>query len=73
MGTSTKNFEKAKKSIQAEIEKLKSEPPTQDELETAINSIWGSYLSSNLSRINQLYYLGQHGFFTYLVSPEFQY
>jgi len=58
MGTSAKNYEKAHSSILSEIEKLKTEPPTEDELNTAINSIWGSYLSSNLSRINQLYYMG---------------
>ncbi len=58
MGTSAENYEKAKKAILSEIEKLKTEPPTEYELETAINSIWGSYLSANLSRINQLYYMG---------------
>ncbi|MCP4706043.1 MAG: insulinase family protein, partial [candidate division Zixibacteria bacterium] len=58
MGTSSENYIKAKKAILSEIDRLKSEPPTKDELEAAINSIWGSYLSSNLSRINQLYYMG---------------
>lgn len=58
MGTSAKNYEKAKKAILFEINRLKTEPPTKDELEMAVSSIWGSYLSANLSRINQLYYMG---------------
>ncbi len=58
MGTAAKNYEKAKEGILAEIERLKSEPPTKEELTTAVNDIWGSYLSANLSRINQAYYMG---------------
>jgi len=58
MGTGAKNFKKAKTGILDEIDKLKSAPPTQDELDEAINGIWGSYLSANLSRINQAYYMG---------------
>ncbi len=60
MGTDVKNYKKAKEAILFEIERLKTEPPAEDELETAINSIWGSYLSANLSRINQLYYMGTY-------------
>ena len=58
MGTGAENYEKAKDGILAEIERLKSEPPTKEELTTAVNDIWGSYLSANLSRINQAYYMG---------------
>jgi len=58
MGTGANNYEKARKAILFEIERLKKEPPTEEELETAVNSIWGSYLSANLSRINQVYYMG---------------
>lgn len=58
MGTGVKNFEKAKKGILAEIERLKVEPPSDDELEEAINSLWGSGLMARLSRINQAYYMG---------------
>jgi zinc protease len=58
MGTGVNNYEKAKDGIIAEIEKMKTDPPTPDELETAVNSIWGSSLTANLSRINQAYYMG---------------
>ncbi|PKK82279.1 MAG: hypothetical protein CVT49_14495 [candidate division Zixibacteria bacterium HGW-Zixibacteria-1] len=58
MGTQVKNFNEAKAGIMAEIERLKTEPPTEDELEQAVNSIWGSSLMARLSRINQAYYMG---------------
>ncbi|MEW5923682.1 MAG: pitrilysin family protein, partial [Candidatus Zixiibacteriota bacterium] len=58
MGTQVKNYNDAKSGIIAEIERLKTEPPTEDELEQAINSIWGSSLTARLSRINQAYYMG---------------
>ncbi len=58
MGTGAANFEKAKAGILAEIERLKNHPPDHEELVTAVNDIWGSYLSANLSRINQAYYMG---------------
>lgn len=58
MGTGVDNYEKAKDGILAEIERMKTEPPSADELEEAINSIWGSSLTANLSRINQAYYMG---------------
>ncbi len=62
MGTSAKNFEKAKNGMLDEIEKLKTNPPTADEVEMAVNGIWGSYLTANLSRINQVYYMGVYEF-----------
>jgi predicted Zn-dependent peptidase len=52
------NFEKAKSGILAEIDRLKTAMPTDSEVTEAINSIWGSYLTANLSRINQAYYMG---------------
>ena len=58
IGTGTANFEKAKNGIIAEIVKLKAAMPTDEEVEEAINSIWGSNLTANLSRINQAYYMG---------------
>ncbi len=58
MGTGVKNYKKAKDGILAEIENMKTEPPSIDELEEAVNSIWGSSLTANLSRINQAYYMG---------------
>lgn len=58
MGTGTANFERARDGILAEIEKLKTDGPTGEELETAQNSIWGTSLTRRLSRINQAYYMG---------------
>ncbi|MBN2227883.1 MAG: insulinase family protein [candidate division Zixibacteria bacterium] len=58
MGTSAENYERARDGIIAEIERLKTEPPTEQELSDAVNGIWGSFLSANLARINQAYYLG---------------
>jgi predicted Zn-dependent peptidase len=58
IGTGTDNFETARDGILAEVEKLKASPPSEDELELAINSIWGSSLTARLSRINQCYYMG---------------
>lgn len=58
IGTGVANFEKARNGIIAEIEKLKTEMPTKEEVEEAINSLWGSNLTANLSRINQAYYMG---------------
>jgi zinc protease len=58
IGTGVANFEKAKQGIIDEIERLKKEMPTEDEVTTAINSLWGSNLTANLSRINQAFYMG---------------
>ncbi len=58
MGTGAANFDKARDGLLGEIELLKTDPPTADELEMAVNGIWGSYLTANLSRINQAYYMG---------------
>ncbi|MFH2036635.1 MAG: pitrilysin family protein [Candidatus Zixiibacteriota bacterium] len=58
MGTGVENFEQARDGIIGEIERMKTDPPDQDELDRAINSMWGSYLMANLSRINQAYYMG---------------
>ena len=58
MGTSAANFENAKNGIIAEIERLKTDSPTKDELEEAVNSLWGSDLMDKLSRINQAFYMG---------------
>ncbi|MDD4050984.1 MAG: insulinase family protein, partial [candidate division Zixibacteria bacterium] len=58
MGTGAANFGRARDGILAEIEKLKTEGPTGEELETAQNSIWGTSLTRRLSRINQAYYMG---------------
>jgi len=58
MGTGADNYERARDGMLAEIERLKTEPPSEDELDEAVNGIWGSFLSANLARINQAYYMG---------------
>ncbi len=58
MGTGRDNYETARDGMIAEIEKLKNDPIDPDELEKAKNSLWGSSLTRNLSRINQAYYMG---------------
>jgi predicted Zn-dependent peptidase len=58
MGTGADNFEIARVGMLAEIEKLKSEGPSAEEVEIAKNSLWGSELMRQLSRINQAYYMG---------------
>ncbi|MFH1687810.1 MAG: pitrilysin family protein [bacterium] len=58
MGTGADNREKAISGIKLEIEKLKYDGPSYEELLTARNQIWGRLSSARLSRINQAYYLG---------------
>ncbi len=62
MGTGLANYEKALSGILAQIEGLKKQAPSAEELETAVNSLWGSYLTANLSRINQAYYMAVYEF-----------
>ncbi len=62
MGTGTENYARAKQGILDEINKLKSDGVTADELEKAVNSIWGSQLMARLSRINQAFYMAVNQF-----------
>jgi predicted Zn-dependent peptidase len=62
MGTGRANYTRAKEGILAEIRRLQEELPAQEEVEIAQNSIWGSTLTAQLSRINQAYYMGVHEF-----------
>jgi len=62
IGTGYKNFEIARAGILAEIEKLKSEPLEQTELDKARNSLWGSMLMRNMSCINQAYNMAYYEF-----------
>jgi zinc protease len=58
MGTGKKNFTAAKDGILHEIQRLRDEPPSAEEVSIAQNSIWGSTLTSQLSRVNQAFYMG---------------
>ncbi len=62
MGTGKDNFQLARDGILAEISRLRTEPVSQTELRRAQNSIWGSSLTSQLSRINQAYYMALYYF-----------
>ncbi|UCE66388.1 MAG: insulinase family protein [Candidatus Zixiibacteriota bacterium] len=62
MGTGFENYEVARDGMIAEINKLKSELPTAEELKKAQNSTWGSMLLARASRINQAYYMCKNEF-----------
>jgi len=58
MGTGKDNYLQAKEGILRELRRLQEELPAPEELEIAQNSIWGSALTAQLSRVNQAYYMG---------------
>jgi zinc protease len=58
MGTGKANYQKARDGILEQIRRVRAEPVTQEELETAQNTLWGSSLTSRLSRVNQAFYMG---------------
>jgi len=57
ISTAPDNYQKALDGITLEIEKLKLDGPTQSEITSARNHIWGRLGMARLSRINQAYYL----------------
>jgi len=57
MGTGSENFDTARDGMLNEIRKLQAGSVDPDELKKAKNSLWGSQLMRNLSRINQAYYM----------------
>ena len=58
IGTGSENYQTALEGIILQIEKLKFDGPTQEEIKRTKNKIWGRLMSSKLSSINQAYYLG---------------
>jgi len=62
MGTGKKNYATARDGILGEIRRLRNEPPTAEEISIAQNSIWGSTLTAQLSRVTQAYYMGMDEF-----------
>lgn len=62
MGTGFENYETARDGLIAEINKLKGEPPAEEELTKAQNSTWGSMLLARASRINQAFYMCRNEF-----------
>lgn len=62
MGTGYKNYQVARDGMLAEMNGLKDTIPSQNELEKAQNSTWGSMLLARASRINQAYYMCKNEF-----------
>jgi predicted Zn-dependent peptidase len=62
MGTGSENYEQAKAGILQQMDLMKNEAVTAQELERAVNSIWGSMLTARLSRINQAFYMAVNQF-----------
>jgi len=62
MGTGIENFTKAKVGMLREMDSLKAVDVSPDQLERAVNALWGSLLTSRLSRINQAYYMAVNQF-----------
>lgn len=58
MGTGKANYAKARDGIVDQIRRIQDEPVTKEELETAQNTLWGSSLTSRLSRVNQAFFMG---------------
>lgn len=58
MGTGKANYAKARDGILDQIRLLHETPVGGEELETAQNTLWGSSLTSRLSRVNQAFYMG---------------
>ncbi|MEW6051337.1 MAG: pitrilysin family protein [Candidatus Zixiibacteriota bacterium] len=57
MGTGADKYEQAIAGILLQIDKLRLDGPSTDEVRKARNQIWGRLMSAKLSRINQSYYL----------------
>jgi len=62
IGTGSENYQRALDGIVLQIEKLKLDGPTTEELATAKNQILGRMSTARLSRINQAYYLGVNAY-----------
>ncbi|UCD62978.1 MAG: insulinase family protein [Candidatus Zixiibacteriota bacterium] len=58
IGTASTNYRTALDGIILEIEKLRYDGPTGEELTRARNQLWGSLMRAKLSSVNQAYYLG---------------
>ena len=62
MGTGVENFAVAKSGILKVIDSMRTNEVSAEELERAVNSLWGSQLTARLSRINQAYYMAVNQF-----------
>ncbi|PWB68413.1 hypothetical protein C3F09_11710 [candidate division GN15 bacterium] len=57
MGTSAAKYRQSLDGMILEIDKLRLDGPTADEVDKARNQLWGRLMSAKLSRINQVFYL----------------
>ena len=57
MGTSAAKYQQSLDGIINEVDKLRLDGPTADEVDKARNQLWGRLMSAKLSRINQAFYL----------------
>jgi len=62
IGTRPQNYQVALDGILAEMQKMKEELVSPEELEKAKNGIWGGMLFYRLSRVNQAYYMSVNEF-----------
>jgi predicted Zn-dependent peptidase len=62
IGTRPKNYKEALDGILNEMNQIRENSVSDNELETAKNSLWGNLLFYRLSRINQAYYMGVNEF-----------
>lgn len=62
MGTGVENYERAKNGIVNEIDSIRNFEVSAEELERAVNSLWGAQLTARLSRINQAFYMAVNQF-----------
>jgi len=62
MGTGFKNMEIAQRGMVEQINSIRTEIPSEKELQKAQNSTWGSMLLARASRINQAFYMCKNQF-----------
>jgi zinc protease len=63
MGTSAQKYKEALDGINLQIDKLRLDGVTPEEIRRSRNQIWGRLLSAKLSRINQAYYMAANEYF----------
>jgi predicted Zn-dependent peptidase len=63
MGTSAQKYKESLDGINLQIDKLRLDGVTAEEIRRSRNQIWGRLLSAKLSRINQAYYMAANEYF----------
>lgn len=73
MGTTAKKYQESIDGINAQINLLRKDGVTPEEIRRARNQIWGRLLSAKLSRINQAYYLALNEYYGLPISFDAEY